>query len=111
LYERLLSSHQLVKIGRTVFIIASVPNHAGKPFLDQLFSDIAAGRVRKGPGESKSLSNPHILISKADGSRFALLVLAFARADKVDMHPNLLANQLFPEEFTGFLSVVRLFGV
>ena len=46
LYERLLRSHQLVIIRRTVFVVAFVPHDACKSLLNELFGYVAGDRVK-----------------------------------------------------------------
>jgi hypothetical protein len=88
-----------------------VSHDTGEPFLDKLLRDVAVKRVREDLKLAKLSPNPRILVSDTNGCRFALLILALTRADKVDVDSDMLANQLFPEELTSLLSVVRLLRV
>jgi hypothetical protein len=84
-----------------------VSHHTGESFFDELLGDVAA-KYKLGQTSRQRLENPRILASDTDGHRFTLPILAFARADEVDVDFDILANQLFPEEFTSLLSVVGL---
>ena len=55
--------------------------------------------------------NVRVLVTSTNGSALPLLKLTLFRTDKVDMHLDMLANQLFAEELASFLSVVCLLRI
>jgi hypothetical protein len=53
----------------------------------------------------------HVLASHTDGRGFTLLVFPLAGSDEIDLDSDMLPDQLFPEEFTGLVGIIRLLRV
>jgi hypothetical protein len=80
-------------------------------FLDELLGYVATDRVKKSAKDARAMVDSHILASHTDGRGFALLVFPFAGSDEIDLDSNMLPDQLFPEEFTGLMGIIRLLRV
>lgn len=115
---RLFSSHKLVIFGRPILVVAFMPYDTRQTLFDELFCDVtlfsnstSLSLVSFDKISFVSQMYIRVLSTILYCCTFPFIEITFARTNEIDVDLDVFADELFAQEFPGFLSVERLFRV